>query len=72
MNNYIKTCGTCKKEIVYTITRKGASMPTDLNSIPPDEVEKIKKGEKINFRFGEHISHFSTCSDPGKYRKNKK
>ena len=59
-------CKACKKEITWAVTEKGATIPLD--KIGPiyeiEEVEGVMNAVKIE---GAYISHFATCTDPGRF-----
>ena len=59
----IVRCRACNKRIIFlqseTSDRK---VPTDADSVEPADAI---------FVWGRHISHFATCTDPGRFRKTR-
>lgn len=56
----IRRCRTCQAKIIFLETDAGRSMPVDADT--------VDIGDGI-FDPSKHVSHFSTCSDPGKHRR---
>lgn len=71
-------CPACKKEIVFTLTKNGANMPVDASSLTDEDISwllnrpKVIQNELLNYRPGEHVSHWGTCTDPDRFRALKK
>ena len=63
-------CRACKAEIAFVVTRKGKHMPVDAGSLSAEDLELLSRvGEKVPFRYGDHISHFATCPQAGEFRR---
>ena len=59
--NQIHPCKWCDQDIAFLITKKGKKMPVDAESLSEDDVAVLEQGESVDFRWGDHISHFGTC-----------
>ena len=65
----------CGEEIIFTLTKNGKQMPTNLSSLTEEDVEwllnrdKDDYGKLLPYRHGEHVSHYATCTDPEQFRK---
>lgn len=58
------SCRSCGAEIGWVVTSKGKNMPVDAESLSDEDLEVLGRvGEKLDYRHGEHISHFSTCPE---------
>jgi len=55
-------CRACGKEIVFLLTKRGGKMPTDANTVKPED---------DTFDFKRHTSHFATCPKAETFRKEK-
>lgn len=53
-------CTTCQKPIVFLPTKNGRMMPTDADTVAAEDTV---------YEHGRHVSHFSSCTNPVKYRK---
>lgn len=64
MGDHLKTvpCRACGQYIVFLRTANGRQMPTD--------AESVNEGDE-QFDPKEHISHFSTCPEAGRFRKSR-
>ncbi len=60
----ISKCRACGAALLWMKTKKGRNIPVDWDVRYVDD-------EEFSMVAG-HISHFSTCSDPDKFRKPKK
>lgn len=68
----IKICRSCGKKIVFMFTESGAFMPVDNHSLSHNDIQLIRLGKRISFRFNDHISHFASCPNAKEFRKKKK
>jgi hypothetical protein len=59
----IKRCTSCQARIVFLTTSKGNAMPADADTVEADDQD---------FDPSRHTSHFATCSNPDKHRKNRR
>jgi hypothetical protein len=50
-------------------TRKGKTMPVDVDSLAMDEDEIAELPADTMFEYGVHVSHFSSCPDAPLHRK---
>lgn len=57
----IQECRSCKAKIVFLKTRNNRTTPVDADTWNGEEEYQAEK----------HVSHFATCPDAAKYRKNK-
>lgn len=64
-------CTECNKRIVFLKTKSGNSMPVDYSSLTGADLHKISSGLVVMYRYGVHVSHFATCSNPSRFRKKK-
>lgn len=69
-------CKGCKKEIVFLKTQNDKEIPVDASSLTEEDWTIIRNTPNRNkpilyFRYGEHISHFATCSFADIFRKKK-
>jgi uncharacterized alkaline shock family protein YloU len=65
----IAKCKSCEAPIVYLKTRKGATMPVDVDSLAMDEDEIAELDVDTVFEYGVHVSHFATCAHAAIHRK---
>jgi len=56
----IKRCRSCRARIIWFRTGAGKNVPVDADSVEPDDLE---------YHYGRHISHFSTCPNAGEHRR---
>lgn len=56
----ITRCRTCRARIVWLKTDAGKNMPTDADTVEPDDE---------TFEQGRHVSHFATCPDSDQHRR---
>lgn len=63
----------CGKEIIFGITQRGRFIPIDFSSVTDADLDwlakRINDREPLQFRYGEHIAHFATCTNPKGFRK---
>jgi hypothetical protein len=62
-------CKSCQAEIVFLVTKKGKQMPVTASSLTQEDRELIGIGSVVEYRHGQHISHFSDCKDASLFRK---
>lgn len=62
----ITTCKTCGTEIMFLKTKSGKQMPVNVMPTSP-KLRGPNSGETA-FVFGEHQSHFATCSQADDWR----
>lgn len=58
----IVRCISCNARIIFLPTNTGKQMPTDADSVEPDDDEYDHK---------KHVTHFSTCTYPDRHRKSR-
>lgn len=65
MSDHLQTvkCRSCDAYIVFLRTASGKQMPVDADSVTEGDQEFDSKV---------HVSHFSTCDNPGRFRKRDK
>lgn len=63
-------CRSCDAEIGWVVTRKGKRMPVDAETLSAEDLELLGRGEKLDYRHGEHTSHFETCPDAQSFKKS--
>ena len=56
----ITRCNSCRARIIWLKTDAGKNMPTDADSVEPEDQ---------TFEPGRHISHFSSCPNADKHRR---
>jgi hypothetical protein len=56
----IVRCRTCQAPIIFLRTQRGSMMPTNADSVLPEDTE---------FEFGRHVSHFADCAQADKHRR---
>ena len=56
----IVRCRSCRAMIIWLPTAKGKNMPTDADTVRPEDDE---------FDSDEHVSHFATCPDANQHRR---
>ena len=63
---------SCRKEIIFCRTQKGKMIPVDFSSLTDDDLKWLAsrkdENELLPFRYGEHITHFATCSAAKQFR----
>src|SRR5262245_57985022 len=57
----------CKEEFVWLKTEKAKNCPVDVESLSEEDVELLELGEEVIYRPREHVSHFKTCKNPGRF-----
>jgi len=68
-----KNCEACRVAIVFLQNPKtGKFVPVDLVSITEHEMAKIVADEDVEYRSDVHVSHYKTCTDPGRFTRHKK
>ena len=55
-------CRSCGAEIIFLKTEKGKLIPVD--------AETVTEGDELFDSKGGHVSHFSTCDDPERFRRS--
>ena len=65
----ISECSSCKSKIVWMKTTKGKSMPVDYDVKVRIFLDFTTKRPLI-YNHQNMISHFATCPDANKFRKN--
>ena len=67
-------CSKCDAKIAFTVTSSGKWMPVDADSLNDEDVELLGRvgGEKVEYRHGDHMSHFATCPEADSFRKKKR
>ena len=58
-----RPCDECEQHIVFLKTDTGSTMPVDAESLDPDD------DEDTMFDKDRHVTHFSTCTKPDRFRK---
>lgn len=58
----VVSCRSCKADIVFLRTAAGKTMPVNADTVEPGDTE---------FEYGRHVSHYSTCNDPERFRKRR-
>ena len=58
----INQCRTCHADIVWLKTEAGKNMPVDADTVDEGDTE---------FDNERHVSHFATCKDANKWRKER-
>ena len=61
--NKIHPCKWCEQDIAFLITKKGKKMPVDADSLSEDDIAALGQGDQVDFRWGEHNSHFGSCEE---------
>jgi hypothetical protein len=56
----VVSCRSCGEDIVFLLTASGKKMPVDAATVEPGDVY---------YEAGKHVSHFSSCDQPEKFRK---
>lgn len=59
----VTNCRSCNERMVWLVTSKGKKMPVDAETVEAGDEEFDPK---------RHTSHFATCPDAEKFRKEKK
>ena len=59
----VVTCRACGADIVFLRTSSGKTTPVNADTADPGDTD---------YEHGRHVSHFSTCSDPARFRKVKR
>jgi hypothetical protein len=70
--NRNKKCEKCLAEIYFLKTKNGKFIPVDASSLTTRDKEDLDNGMERLFRYGEHIAHFSSCSQPELFRNKNK
>jgi len=56
----VVSCRSCGEDIVFLLTASGRKMPVDAATVEAGDVY---------YESGKHVSHFSTCDQPDRFRK---
>lgn len=68
--NATSKCSGCGAEVGWVITKRGKRMPVDAESLTDEDVEILGRvGESLDYRHGDHTSHFGTCPKAGEFRR---
>lgn len=66
-------CKSCKAEIIWGKTKKDKWIPINFDSLSSTDLRYLQvanaEQNPILFRYGEHISHYATCPEADKFRK---
>lgn len=62
-------CKSCGKKIMWVKTEEGRNMPIDYD---PELEHLFADGHPVEFDYDSMVSHFATCPEADKWRKNKK
>jgi len=67
-------CKTCGTEIVWCKTKKGKSMPVDVNkredgNLILDDIDGDTIAIYVGAGEGDHVSHFVTCKQADQHRR---
>lgn len=65
----VEQCRSCKKPVVWVVTKNGKSMPVDAESATEDERKLF--GIRPEHDPKRHISHFATCPQSKDWRKSR-
>jgi hypothetical protein len=63
----ISRCRSCRAELVFLRTKNGKRMP--VNVVPTEPAFRGPNNGEVLFCYGEHQSHFQTCTNPGAHRR---
>ena len=75
MKNYLKTCEACGKKMIYLYNANTLAMvPVDYETLTTEEKRDYHEAREIllNYNPAHHVSHFKTCTDPGRFSGTKK
>jgi len=72
LKSYFTNCRSCNARLAMIPTIHGKIAPVNFDSLTPQEVVDIEKGVGFFFDNKKHMSHFATCPDAKRYRKNDK
>ena len=65
-------CRACGEDIAFVVTRAGKKMPVNADSLSEEDVELLRLvGQTVDYRHGEHESHFSTCIKADEFRRGR-
>jgi len=53
----------------WTKTKRGKNMPVDAESLTDEDLEILGRGEALDYRHNDHVSHFDTCPDRDDHRR---
>jgi hypothetical protein len=70
MNPY-KKC-SCGKMMAWLKTSNNKNIPVDVETLSDSDRHELAHGLKVVFDPKRHTSHFATCPNSEKYRKEKK
>jgi hypothetical protein len=62
-------CKSCRAPIVWVTTESGKPMPLDFRSERRFVVHEDKAGKPVAVSTNTYVSHFATCPDAAKHRK---
>lgn len=71
------TCAeeTCRAQFIYLKNPKtGKSVPVDVDSLSEDDVAEIEAcgpSSGVEYDENRHVSHFTTCTNPGRFSRRK-
>jgi len=68
-------CESCGEKIIWGKTKNDKWMPINFDSLTEADIRYLQTVDAskhpILFRYGEHVSHYATCPDANKFRKDK-
>lgn len=69
-NTYHKEC-KCGVKIIYGKTKKGENMPIRIDSLSDEDKLNVLDGVIVQYRYGDHVSHFWDCPFAESFRRKK-
>jgi hypothetical protein len=64
-------CRRCPANIVFLKTAKGHQIPIDIDSLTVEDKRNLDAHQEVEFRHGDHVSHFASCPAAASFRKPK-
>lgn len=58
----IGKCRACNQDIIWMVTKNFKNIPVDIESVDVMELHDLTSDEKMQYRHGDHVSHFNTCA----------
>jgi len=65
-------CKACGERIIFLITKNKKWIPVDMDSISEEDISYMASRNEddplLEFKYGEHITHFTTCPNADDFR----
>jgi len=70
-NPFYTNCRSCNERIIMLLTINKKHMPVNVSSLSEQEKDDIGRGANFFFDGKKHETHFATCPEANKWRREK-